>query len=206
KLDVIYAAEDFGEDEKQALLRELQKIPMPEVEAADGDGLSKKFNEKFLVSPDATVAEFLPGERQLVLYISGDSDLWVYDPLSDERHAIAAKVDSADWDPSGRKIVFSHIDKPGLWWKEIGADKAVRISPFGNKPSWSPDGAFIAFHVHENEVWVYNTEKKQRWRVKANGDSVSWSNDGKLLLVRSGGKTFLISPWAKMSLLKSLSQ
>ena len=96
------------------------------------------------------------------------------------------------------------MDKPGLWWKELRADKAIRITPFGNKPDWSPDGAFIAFHVHDNEIWVYNVEKKAKWRVPVNGDTVSWSGDGKLLLIHGGGKTYLISPWAKMSLLKSL--
>lgn len=203
-LQIMYSAEGFDVDDKQALLQALQKIPGEEPAITTDDELSKKFNKKFLVSPDAKVAGFSPGERPLVLYISGDSDLWVYDPVADERHSIATRVGSADWDPAGDRVVFSQIDKPGLWWKEIGAEKAVRITPFGARPAWSPDGAFIAFHVHDNEVWVYNIEKKKRWRVPIGGVSVSWSRDGKLLLVRGGGKTSIISPWAKMSLLKSL--
>ncbi|MEW6202656.1 MAG: thioredoxin-like domain-containing protein, partial [bacterium] len=165
------------------------------------------YGVKSLVTSGFKDIKFSPSSQSLLVYISPEGDLWVYNTRTKKREKLASRVSTAEWSPKDEAVVFSLSDKTGLWMKDLNEVEAVRISPFGYAPVWSPDGAYIAFRMHESEVWIYSTGEKKHWRLKVDGINFSWSADGKLLLVKDKqGHAWLISPRAKMSVIKALQK
>ncbi|MEW5946945.1 MAG: redoxin domain-containing protein [bacterium] len=205
--------EGFGDADGKALLRRIKELAGTEGDAAGapaaGDarraGTEGKITKKTLVAAESKTILFSPGDPNLLMYITPDGTLWVYDVKKGRREAAASGVETAGWNPGGDTIVFSTKGKSGMWTKSLGAREAVRITPYGHSPAWSPDGGFIAFNVHSSEVWVYDVNAKRHWRTPVDGERIEWSSDGGLLLVTDAkGRSWLVPPRAKMPLLKAI--
>ena len=206
-MKIKYSMSGFHTGDKKTISLQLEEL-LKTAEKSQPQAAQKKVNtytEKTLVTSDFTDIKFSPGNPSLLLYISSENDLWVYNINSRQRNKIASGVATADWAPTGDTLVFSLSDKPGLWMTKLTETKTARITNFGYDPVWSPSGNYIAFRQHDSEIWIYDTMEKKRWRAPVDGIGISWSADGKLLIVKDKkGRAWLISPLTKMSVLKAL--
>ena len=44
------------------------------------------------------------------------------------------------WSPDGKRIAFVSVRKGGIWLIDANGGEPARLSTFGSRPSWSPDG------------------------------------------------------------------
>jgi len=203
------SAPKFSLDDAGEFERNLDSVLgiMPEttaIAAGEAADIDREYQTKKPVSDGAVDVQFCEVCESLLFYISSDYVLWTYDYRSGELEELATDVSYADWSPDGKAVVFSNHEKNGVWIKPLDSE-AHKISPVGTRPAWSPNMDLVAFVVDENEIWVSRRSIGKRWRVAADGVEVDWSPDGTLLLVRdSRDRLWLVSPFARYSLLKSL--
>jgi Tol biopolymer transport system component len=98
---------------------------------------------------------------------------------------------------SGR-IAFDNFDD--VWTINVDGTGLTRLTDSPEPefdPSWSPDGAQIAFRSErsgESEIWVMNADGAQQRRL-ATGLSPAWSPDGSLIaFADAGGSISVIRP------------
>lgn len=119
------------------------------------------------------------------------------------------------WSPDGR--LAWHVVMPGeKSWSEICAMDAsgkpetifrTELADAAGRPAWSPDGKSIAFlhtpkyHKHTSygptDVWVLDVATKQARALTNVGDAagdLSWSEDGKTLILQAGSRIRRIKP------------
>jgi TolB protein len=89
-----------------------------------------------------------------------------------------------DWSPLGISIVYegpatSNNSESQIWKADsIGVDKKQLTSNnfvINRSPSWSPDGAWIAWHTN-NGIWVMRSDGSDQ-RHLTDGETPSWSSD-----------------------------
>ncbi len=89
------------------------------------------------------------------------------------------------WSPDGREVAFT---RNGFLYSVSAEGKRER--PFaarGLQPSWSPDGSRLAF-LRNGTIYVLDVQRHEERRV-ARADELSWSPDGKALVVAHTIKT-----------------
>jgi Tol biopolymer transport system component/DNA-binding winged helix-turn-helix (wHTH) protein len=81
---------------------------------------------------------------------SGNFDIWVQ-PVGEGNPVRVTTSDAHDWQPDwapeGNRLVFrSERDGGGLFVTPVLGGKERKVSSFGSRPRWSPDGAQILFY------------------------------------------------------------
>ncbi len=121
---------------------------------------------------------------------------------SGRRQVSDAEAFELDWSPDGRQIVFRRWDvTPQELWV-VGADgsgaRGLDIGLTGDaipaNPSWSPDGALIAFDDFAGNVYVIGPDGRSQRQVTS-GSYPTWTPDGDLVVVRpSAGQVVTLAP------------
>ncbi len=133
---------------------------------------------------------------------SGNSDIWVQ-TLSDPTPVRVTTGEAQDWQPHwspvADQIVFrSEADGGGLFIVAATGGTPRRLTNFGYRPRWSPDGKLILFSspiVRSGPRWLFVTDttgqapkevaaewmKKLREAANANAVHANWSPDGQHL-------------------------
>jgi len=207
--EVLLSREGFGADDREALQDKLRPYmgEAPERPAATDKlaaEIDRMYQKKKMVSAGSKTAKFCPVCKSLFLYISEDGVLWTYDYRTGKRQELATDVGSANWAPDGKSVVFAGGKKAGVWIKSLDGD-AKKISPEGKNPVWSSHYDMVAFVVGKDEIWVSRYTVGKRWKVSAAGVKVEWSPDGTLLLVvDEKNRVWLVSPYSRATLLKTI--
>jgi len=135
------------------------------------------------------------GQRVVVAFMEGSAR--VYDansgrPLS-ERLIHQDVVTAARFSPEGRRILTASSDKTARLWEAVPRPKpAVILGDFGDESNFnapvqfSPDGQRVVTGAGRLQVWDAHSGLSLAKSDKTNDyNSVSYSPDGRLLLIRS---------------------
>ncbi len=141
----------------------------------------------------------LPGADGLIAYVSnrdGNLDIWTMTATGEAQtnvsQSLAADKDPA-WSPDGSRIAFAstrdgaHLD---IWTMNADGSGLALLTPgpettglgqSGSEPSWSPDGARIAY-VSGGDLWVMNADGTGKANLTSAvsdvGTMPAWSPDG----------------------------
>lgn len=205
--EVLFSQKSGSIGDKKHFQKKLASIisdaPRPSPAADKSAALDEKYKDKKLISPDAKMVAVCPANKSSILYIAPDNTLMVFDFISGKLSKQATDATSASWTPDGKSILYATGDS-GIWKKSLKGE-AKKISPEGRNPVYSSSDDMAAFIVNENEIWVAKLSTGKRWKVAANGVNVEWTADGNLLIVTdSKGKVWLVSPYSRASLVKSI--
>jgi Tol biopolymer transport system component len=137
------------------------------------------------------ISGLLPAESpdgRLLAWVFGDH-VFLADPAGGGRRDLGPGVGPVAWSPDGTRLAFGAYN-PSL--DVVVADLATGIRHdlgSGNSPSWSPDGAELAFVTSEG-VGIVHADGSGRRLVWAHGlstadrlDPPAWSPDGRRLAV-----------------------
>jgi Tol biopolymer transport system component len=83
------------------------------------------------------------------------------------------------WSPDGRRVAFTR--NGFLFTVTADGKHERRLGTRGFTPSWSPDGSHIAF-IRNGSMYVLDL-RRQKERHLARTDEVSWSPDGKAVVI-----------------------
>jgi hypothetical protein len=107
-------------------------------------------------------------------------------------------------DVSGEgKIVFQR--DMDIWISEDGDEENIsEMDSNESKPTWSPDGAWIAFRVVQGEtsdIWIMNPDggekKNLTERSSIHANNPSWSSDGKWIVIEAPDGIWVTDPNGK---------
>ncbi|WP_346189106.1 hypothetical protein [Rubritalea halochordaticola] len=108
---------------------------------------------------------------------------------------------SVSWHPSKMQFTIIAIDPElgrGLYIYDLDTKKLSRLTDSASSwPTWSLDGANIAYYDNGNRVCVFNLKTKQEKILSpdvGNGWGLYWTTDGRLLFIRENKGFFLYSP------------
>jgi len=151
---------------------------------------------------------FSPGGEALA-YSSdqgGSFEIWIRElrPGGRERQLTSGgdQLFEPDWSPDGRTLVYHSKRRGGLWLVPAGGGEPARLTTFGSRPAFSPDGEHVAFQS-ESSPQLSDTAApalalSTLWVVGADGDGLrqltrpgeppgghgapSWSPEGRRLV------------------------
>ncbi|MCG7407564.1 translocation protein TolB [Paenibacillus sp. ACRRX] len=81
----------------------------------------------------------------------------------------------------------AYIRAGSLWISKGGVEYRATDQTRASLPKWSADGKFIAYWVAEQNLWVYDVERKRSALVVESADQYSWSPKEHILAVRENG-------------------
>jgi Tol biopolymer transport system component len=148
----------------------------------DGEALAYSSDQSG--SFEIWIRELRPGGRESQLTSGGDQ---LFEP---------------DWSPDGRTLVYHSKRRGGLWLVPADGGEPVRLTSFGSRPAFSPDGARIAFQSESSpqlsDTAAPSLALSTLWVVEADGEGLrqltrpgeppgghgapSWSPDGHRLV------------------------
>jgi Ca2+-binding RTX toxin-like protein len=148
------------------------------------------------------IPSWLPGGNRIA-YLSGSPDdnaVTVVDTRGRNRATVLFGVNTVDWSPDGKRIVFDRND-PSIPQYQVwvmnadGRDRHMIVANGGHDggdPTWSPDGKKIAFVGGANRDYatidVIGADGHGRVRLTHGGNehNPDWSPDGKQIVFGVG--------------------
>jgi TolB protein len=134
-----------------------------------------------------------------IAFVRGRGQIWLMDASGGSLERVGRGFNPA-WSPDGTRLSYSCGDEPTVCvWDATARTETVIVAPtnewpFAETPTWSPDGAWIAFTRVSSEGDDY-THDRQLFRVRADGSeltaipntaplaiSPAWSPDGSRIL------------------------
>ncbi len=97
----------------------------------------------------------------------------------------AGAVGGSSWSPDSKWLAY--VGSDGIYKVKANGDSMARLtnSSFDYHPSWSPDGARIAFVRANYGVLIYDLRKGTESAALGSGFSPSWHPDGHLIAMTS---------------------
>jgi hypothetical protein len=146
-------------------------------------------------SPDASSIAFVSGDRPnrhaWVMHRDGSG---AHDVSADLGDRVASGVNS--WSPDGRWLYYDANDprteRNRIFRTDVDARRSEPVTAadiFAAAPQLSPDGSllsYITFQGDAVDLWVARADGTQPHRVLHDAESLGWSNDGSVLLARTG--------------------
>lgn len=91
--------------------------------------------------------------------------------------------------PDGGSVVFS-FEGPGTHTElrilDTASGEVRQLGLRGNRPRWSPDGAWIAFFTNAGALGVVRPDGSDVRTLMHGGDHLNWSPDGHYIVVQDG--------------------
>jgi Tol biopolymer transport system component len=110
-----------------------------------------------------------------------------------------------DWSPDGTRLAYVTTDQfyrqgeiyiVGARRRASGEAKPRRLG-WGDRPSWSPDGQWIAFSRAvdgRRSVYVARPSGEDEHLLVARGSAPAWAPDGRTIAYRTGCHILLVTP------------
>jgi dipeptidyl aminopeptidase/acylaminoacyl peptidase len=101
-----------------------------------------------------------------------------------------------DWSPDGLTLAYATDD--GIYLLDVDGNSASRRLVTGDRPTWSPDGRWIAFsrigHDGRRSIRVIRVDGSDARTLVSWGSAPAWSPDGRRIAYRLGCKILMTSP------------
>jgi hypothetical protein len=99
-----------------------------------------------------------------------DRHLFILHADGTETKVVPEPVSAATISPDGSRVVFAYDESPqGLYVVDAEGGQPVRITAFGEEPTFSPDGTQIAFLVSPRSGCCVESGREHVWVANADG-------------------------------------
>jgi Tol biopolymer transport system component len=134
----------------------------------------------------------------------GDPNIYIVPANGGTRTLIRTNAVDAEWSNDSNRLVFTDITDGSLRTVDLSDGSETVVVFFGNNPSWSPNGKYIAYSDGNKifKILVNQSGEPQDDPVLLTNDATgvfnqqpSWSNNSKILVFHSNRESAEVDLW-----------
>jgi hypothetical protein len=104
----------------------------------------------------------------------GDNNIYLVPFTGGRPRLVQRNAISPEWSPNSSRLVFQDSEDGKVKTSGLYSFHSIEVASYGEHPSWSPDGRWIAYSSDKADIWVVRVN----WLGKPLADPVQLTSDG----------------------------